>query len=66
MIKKSYWLMLCTFLFPQLLWGLGDQPDVAYDQMHLEALTDSIEVLILIRFKNLAYCKRICYGVSDA
>ena len=45
MTGKNRWLMLWTFLFPQLLWGLEDQPDVAYDQMNLESLTDSIEVL---------------------
>ncbi len=45
MIKKSYWIMLWIFLFPQLLWGIENQPDVAYDQMNLESLTDSIEVL---------------------
>ena len=45
MIGKSYWLMLCAFLFPQLLWGLEDQqaPDIA--QLNIESLTDSIEVL---------------------
>lgn len=45
MSKKSYWLVLCIFLFPQLLWGLEDQPDVVHDQLNIESLTDSIEVL---------------------
>ena len=39
MTGKNYWLILCVFLFPQLLWALEDQPDVAYDQLHLESLS---------------------------
>ncbi len=39
MTGKSYWLILCIFLFPQLLWALEDPPDVAYDQMNLESLS---------------------------
>lgn len=45
MKKKNHWLILCVFLFPQLSWALEDQSDVAYDQLHTESLTDSIEVL---------------------
>ena len=43
MTGKNRWLVLWIFLFPQLLWALEDQPDVA--QLNLEALTDSIEIL---------------------
>ena len=39
MTGKNHWLILCVFLFPQLLWALEDQPDVAYDQMNLESLS---------------------------
>ena len=39
MTGKSYWLILCFFFFPQLMWGLEDQPDAAYDQLHLESLS---------------------------
>ena len=39
MTGKNRWLMLCIFLFPQLLWGLEDQSDVAYDQLNLESLS---------------------------
>ena len=39
MTGKNRWLVLCVFLFPQLLWGLEDQPDVAYDQLNLESLS---------------------------
>ncbi len=45
MKKKNHWLLLWIFLFPQILWGIENQPDVAYDQLNLESLTDSIEVL---------------------
>lgn len=45
MKKKNHWLILCGLLFPQLLWALEDQPDVAHDQSNTEALTDAIEVL---------------------
>ncbi len=38
MTGKNHWLVLCVFLFPQLLWALEDQTDVAYDQLHLESL----------------------------
>ena len=41
MIKKNHWIILCVFLFPQLLWGLEDQQvlDVAYDQLDLASLS---------------------------
>lgn len=39
MTGKNHWLVLWIFLFPQLLWGLEDQPDIAYDQLHLESLS---------------------------
>ena len=39
MTGKNRWLMLWIFLFPQLLWGIENQPDVAYDQMNLESLS---------------------------
>ena len=39
MTGKSYWLILCVFLFPQLLWALEDLPDIAYGQLHLESLS---------------------------
>ncbi len=39
MTGKNHWLILCIFLLPQLLWGLEDQPDVAYDQLNLESLS---------------------------
>ena len=39
MTGKNHWLILCIFLFPQLLWGLEDPPDVAYGQLHLESLS---------------------------
>ena len=39
MTGKNHWLLLWTFLFPQLLWGIENQPDVAYDQMNLESLS---------------------------
>ena len=39
MTGKNHWLILCFFLFPQLLWGFEDQPDVAYDQLNLESLS---------------------------
>ena len=39
MTGKNRWLMLCIFLFPQLLWGLEDQSDVAYDQLNLASLS---------------------------
>ena len=42
MIKKNHWLILCVFLFPQLLWGLENQPDVAYDQLNLASLSKQI------------------------
>ena len=38
MIRKNHWLILCVFLFPQLLWGLE-----AHDQSNTESVTDSIE-----------------------
>lgn len=44
-MKKKSWLILCIFLFPQFLWALEDQPDVAYDQSNIESVTDSLEVL---------------------
>ena len=39
MTGKNHWLLLWTFLFPQLLWGLEDPPDIAYDQLPLESLS---------------------------
>ena len=39
MTGKNHWLLLCVFLFPQLLWGLEDPPDIAYDQLPLESLS---------------------------
>ena len=39
MTGKNCWLVLWTFLVPQLLWALEDQPDVAYGQLHLESLS---------------------------
>ena len=44
MIKKNHWLILCVFLFPQLLWGLENQQalDVEYDQLNLASLSKQI------------------------
>ena len=39
MTGKNHWLILWVFLFPQLLWALEDQPDVAYGQLNLESLS---------------------------
>ena len=39
MTGKNRWLMLWIFLFPQFLWALENQPDVAYDQLNLESLS---------------------------
>ena len=39
MKKKNHWLVLCVFLFPQLLWALEDQSDIAYDQLNIASLS---------------------------
>ena len=45
MIGKNHWLILCIFLFPQLLWGLEDQQTLDVAQLNREALTDSADFL---------------------
>ena len=49
MIKKNHWLILCVFLFPQLLWALEDQqaPDAAQYEMALNYAKDYRYKLIL-------------------
>ena len=49
MTGKNHWLILCIFLFPQLLWGLEDQqaPDAAQYEMALNYAKDYRYKLIL-------------------
>ena len=58
MIGKNRWLILCIFLFPQLLWGLEDQQTLDVAQLNREALTDSADFLYQMA---LSYAKDYRY-----